>query len=296
METITNYLLLFIIYTIIGYFCEVITCTITDKKLSFFRGFLIGPWIPIYGYGAILMVILLSGIKNYVLLFLVSMLLCSILEYLTSYVMEKIYKMRWWDYSQNKFNLNGRICLLNAILFGIGGVIVCAFANPIISKYINMIPFNIRLIITSLLVILFIIDTIVSNRIVNKLKKNANKYSSKDATEEIKSEILYEVSVNIKSYTRILKAFPNAFKENNHRFDEFNNYLLLIKTGFVKVGKNFKLKMVDSYLNKRVIKDLNKLKKDFYEEFNEVKKEYNFFTDEIHGFREKVKKAIHFKK
>ena len=116
-----TYFLLFIIYSIIGWILEIIFAFINLKKFVN-RGFLIGPYCPIYGAGCLLLTILLSKYaEDTIVLFALSIIICSILEYLTSWIMEKIFKLRWWDYSDMKFNINGRICLETMIPFGIIG-------------------------------------------------------------------------------------------------------------------------------------------------------------------------------
>ena len=113
------YFLLFIIYAVIGWCMEVI-CKLIQYKKFVDRGFLIGPYCPIYGVGALLITFFLNKyVQDPVVLFVMAVVVCGILEYLTSYFMEKIYHARWWDYSSKKFNINGRICLSNLIAFGI---------------------------------------------------------------------------------------------------------------------------------------------------------------------------------
>ena len=119
MELIAEYFLYFIIYSFLGWTMEVI-CKLVELKKFVNRGFLIGPICPIYGYGVLAIVLIIGSFKGDLLaVFLKSILVCSILEYLTSYLMEKIFKARWWDYSNKKFNLNGRICLETKIPKGI---------------------------------------------------------------------------------------------------------------------------------------------------------------------------------
>ena len=85
-----------------------------------------GPICPIYGHGAIIMLILLKDFaSNPFILFVMSMLVCTTLEYLTSYFMEKLFSARWWDYSNKKFNINGRVCLRNTLCFGILATYIC---------------------------------------------------------------------------------------------------------------------------------------------------------------------------
>ena len=98
--------LLFMLYSIMGWLLEV-TCKLIEKHKFINRGFLIGPYCPIYGHGAILMILLLIKYQSDpLLLFTMSIVICSILEYFTSYIMEKVFKARWWDYSRRKFNIN----------------------------------------------------------------------------------------------------------------------------------------------------------------------------------------------
>ena len=103
--------LLFLMYSFVGWSLEVIG-KLLEKGKFVNRGFLVGPYCPIYGVGSILMIILLNRyINDPPTLFIMSILLFSVLEYSTSYFMEKIFKIRWWDYTRRKFNINGRICL-----------------------------------------------------------------------------------------------------------------------------------------------------------------------------------------
>ena len=105
MYDLKIYFLLFIIYSVVGWIIEIIDVAILNKKIVN-RGFLIGPYCPVYGVGALLMLIFLNKyVYDPFILFCMSFLICGILEYLTSYIMEKLFKARWWDYSSNKFNL-----------------------------------------------------------------------------------------------------------------------------------------------------------------------------------------------
>ena len=111
MENLQMYFLFFIIYSFLGWIIEVILCSIIEKKIVD-RGFLIGPICPIYGCGAVIITLALSSYKDdWIVVFCMAVILAGALEYFTSYAMEKIFHARWWDYSNNKFNINGRICL-----------------------------------------------------------------------------------------------------------------------------------------------------------------------------------------
>ena len=137
IHTIGFYFLLFILYSMIGWLMEVILTIIEDKKLVN-RGFFVGPYCPIYGFGGILATLFLSKYSGDIFaLFFLGILLFSFLEYYTSYFLEKIFHARWWDYTNRKFNINGRICLETMIPFGILGIVVIKFANPILFNLLN---------------------------------------------------------------------------------------------------------------------------------------------------------------
>jgi len=162
---------LFMIYSVIGWFIEMIPKSIKNKRFIN-RGFLIGPYLPIYGSGAIIMSMLLQKFSDKIfILFFLSLIICSILEYITSFLMEKLFKARWWDYSTKPLNLNGRIWLGNAIAFGICGVAVIKIGNPYILKYLSKINDNTLLILSVILFITFILDLIISYNIINNFKK-----------------------------------------------------------------------------------------------------------------------------
>lgn len=200
------YFILYIIYSFIGWVIEVIA-TSKDNKGFVNRGFLIGPYCPIYGTCALLMILILPNQENIFLLFLMSLLICSISEYLTSYVMEKLFKARWWDYSSRRFNLNGRICLKMSLGFGLLGVILVRYVNPFITSYLIKIPNNIVDIIFYILIIIFAIDNIISFKVVLKIKETT-KFIKMDNTREIteKVKVILGNSFLVK---RLLKAFPD---------------------------------------------------------------------------------------
>lgn len=139
MATIEDYILWFVFYSMLGWCYEVILHSV-KFRLFVNRGFLFGPYCPIYGFGAVIDIIVLRGIENPFILFLSGAFLACGLEYLTSWGMEKLFHNRWWDYSDKKFNLNGRICLLGAIVFGIFSVLLIKGIHPLVASYTDQIP------------------------------------------------------------------------------------------------------------------------------------------------------------
>ena len=210
LHTIEIYFLLFISYAFLGW-CMEVTCKFIQYKKFINRGFLIGPYCPIYGWGALAITILLKRyMEDPLVLFVMSTIICSIIEYLTSYFMEKKYHARWWDYSNKKFNINGRICLETLIPFGILGVAIMYGTNPILFKLYNQIPQLVINILTVILFIGFIVDNIISSNIISSINVEENKLilRAKDNTEEITEKIKQVLRQKSWLHRRLINAYP----------------------------------------------------------------------------------------
>lgn len=127
----------FIIYSYIGWIYETTYCSVNAGKFVN-RGFLYGPICPIYGVVILLMILLLTDrCKSTLSLFLSCGLVASGWEYMSSYIMETIFGRRWWNYSNKPFNINGRICLGAALLFGVSGVLIVRYLHPAVVRYLE---------------------------------------------------------------------------------------------------------------------------------------------------------------
>lgn len=134
MALTLEYLFLwFLLYAFIGWVYESVLVSVSERRWVN-RGFLNGPLCPIYGCGAVLAIVLLHDFTNPIEIFLISSFGASILEYITSWGMEKLFHARWWDYSHYRFNIQGRICLLGAIVFGFGGVLIIDVVQPQVER------------------------------------------------------------------------------------------------------------------------------------------------------------------
>ena len=203
------YFLLFMLYSFIGW-CMEVTGKLIQYKRFINRGFLVGPYCPIYGTGAILITFLLNRYTNDpFVLFIMAILVCGTLEYLTSYFMEKIYHARWWDYSQRKFNINGRVCLNTIIPFGLLGLFIMYVSNPFLIKHIESLP---EVWLNGLfwtILVIYLIDNIISGKVITSLSSTTKKVGKElDNTEEITKkvkEILMNKSI---LHRRFLNAYP----------------------------------------------------------------------------------------
>lgn len=204
------YFLLFMIYSFIGWCLEVIGRLIEDKRFIN-RGFLIGPYCPIYGHGGILITLLLEKYtEDPFTLFVMAILICGILEYATSYFMEKIFKARWWDYKRRKFNINGRVCLETIIPFGLLGLLIMYVINPFLIGKLQLLPELLLNILFWVLLIIYIVDTIISTIVISYIKKVQKFVAEKvDTTEELTKKIKEVLKRKSILHRRLANAYPN---------------------------------------------------------------------------------------
>lgn len=212
MEQLIYLVLLFFTYSFVGWIIEVV-----GKYRQFHRfinrGFLTGPWLPIYGTGTVLITVVMELISlydsSYGTTFIVSFFLCGAVEYLVSYVLEKRFHARWWDYSQRPMNLHGRVWIGNLILFGLAGVLVFKVTDPLLLKLFQSSDLLILEIISGALTVIFIADYIVSHFVL-KLVKVGVESSEADNTEEISKEVKLLLSDRSVFYRRFAEAYPDV--------------------------------------------------------------------------------------
>lgn len=198
---------LFLLYSFVGWIIEVIYTFIIERKFVN-RGFLIGPLVPIWGFGAVLIMLILRSDDSLFNLAISSAFIGSFLEYVVNYVMEKIFKVRWWDYSKLPFNINGRVWLGSSLFFGLGGILVVKVFNPIIFNLFSMINETVFSVVVIILILIVLTDFCVSFNIINKLKISALSMK-KDYTEEISKKVRAVLMEKSLWFRRLLKAFPN---------------------------------------------------------------------------------------
>lgn len=206
------YCILFFIYSFLGWIMEIIFTYFTENKLVN-RGFLLGPYCPIYGCGCLALTFLLHNYtNNYLVLFILTLFICSIIEYFTSFLMERIFKLRWWDYTHMKYNLNGRICLETMVPFSLLGSLATKYLTPYLIKFLTNVNQSTILIISIILLIVFIMDLIISFNIILKIKL-VTKNKRHDSTVDIKKAINKLIKTDKYFYTRITKSFPNLTRK-----------------------------------------------------------------------------------
>lgn len=162
---------IFIIYAFIGWCAEVSFAAVDSGKFVN-RGFLNGPYCPIYGCGVVIVVAVLTPIKESLfILFLGSMLLTTVLEFLTGFILEKVFHNKWWDYSDKPFNIMGYVCLKFSILWGLACTFIMKVLHPSIYKFITIIPHVLGIVLLSIIMTAFFIDLGVTVSTILKFNK-----------------------------------------------------------------------------------------------------------------------------
>ena len=232
----------FIVYSFLGWCLESVYKTIIFKKPTN-SGFLYGPFCPMYGIGAILMIELGKFSNNVAVIFLLAFVLFSVWEYLVAIILEKLFKTKYWDYSNLKFNLQGRICLKNSIYWGILGVLLIFIVQPGIRNVIKLIPNEIIIYIEVILSLAILVDGIItifrimfidkkirqvfeiSETIKEKIleiKKQSLEENYKENLQKLINDLkLKQAILKIKLYKRIIKfrkSFPDMTSENISKF------------------------------------------------------------------------------
>lgn len=168
MQTFVTLTLYFSVYSMIGWLCESIYCSV-PKKRWINRGFLNGPFCPVYGFGALLILAALTPLQGIfafpielVAVFFSAVILTSVLEYLTSVLLEKLFHTSWWDYSNHKYQINGRVCLTNSLLFGVMSTFVLEVLHPLVNSLLSDLPHSATFPLAGGLFVYFILDATVT--------------------------------------------------------------------------------------------------------------------------------------
>ncbi len=170
ISVIHNLICIFFVASIIGWIYEMIFYKVTENILEN-RGFLYGPYVPIYGVGAVLIVLLLKRFKDKpILLFVLTMLVTGILEYIVGAYMLAIWHKRWWDYTGLFLNINGHVCLRSVLSFAIGGLALIYLIEPFVNKINTKISIKKKNIIYTSIIIIMLIDLLLCLTIRHPIK------------------------------------------------------------------------------------------------------------------------------
>lgn len=199
----------FFIYAFIGWVLESTYKSILQKKVVN-SGFLLGPFCPIYGFGALIMYLSLKDLTdNIFILFFFGLIVLSIFEYVVGLFLEIVFKTKYWDYSKNKFNIHGRVCLKNSLYWGVLGVIFMKVVHPGVEKLVKLVPQIYLIVGLCVLMTVITIDTV--GTIIKLVKINSKLKNWTKITENIRKQI---EAINVKSAIRFENINKLKFEHN----------------------------------------------------------------------------------
>lgn len=176
---------IFFIYAFFGW-CMEVGYAAVDRGIFVNRGFLNGPYCPIYGCGIVIVVAVLTPLKdNLAILFIGSFLLTTLLEFITGFLLEKVFHNKWWDYSDKPFNIKGYVCLKFSIYWGLACTFVMDVVHPVIYKFITIIPRILGIVLISVFMAVFVADLVIT--VLTILKFNKRLKAMDDIAEKIHS-------------------------------------------------------------------------------------------------------------
>lgn len=233
-----NLVYFFTFYSFLGWCIEVAYYYKNEHRFVN-RGFLKGPFCPIYGYSIVTIVIFLDKYKsNVFILFLLGFLFTSLFEYVTGFLLEKTFKAKWWDYSDDPFNIQGRVCLPYSLLWATGEVLIVDVVHPIVNAFVDRIPSFSGMILFYMIIIYFLLDfsyTLASLNQFNLFPSHFELAFNKPSLASTRLRAMYT-----------LKAFEEAFE----RF-RINNRNRRLVVHFHPIG----LTQIINTLKRRLKKD-----------------------------------------
>lgn len=228
------YFAYFFIYSFLGWIIEVSFHVITKARFIN-RGFLNGPYCPIYGFGALSILHLIADTHadNKIKLLFYSMIIATILELITGFILEKLFNKRWWDYSDKKFNYKGYICLEFSLIWGAISFILYEAIHPLIVLSIGKIPYNILVILNIVFFIIFLSDFIATIMTLFGLNK---KFKEIEKTNEAIRKLSDDIGIKVAD--RTFEAIDKKKKlESTEKFKEFDERNKEFKEKFKGFGE-----------------------------------------------------------
>lgn len=202
---------IFLIYAFLGWCAEVAYAAFRTGDFVN-RGFLNGPVCPIYGCGVLVVVVVLNPLKeSLLLLFCGSVILTSVIELITGFIMEKLFHNKWWDYSDRRFNICGYVCLLFSVLWGVGCVFILKAVHPAVYRLIRLMPKLAGSIVLIVLCLAFVVDLVIT--VASILKFNERLKLLDEIAEKMKV-ISNEIGENIYEGVTVAVEKGGEMKEN----------------------------------------------------------------------------------
>lgn len=252
-EILFDILTYFVIYSFLGWAMESTVRSVCEKKIIN-TGFLKGPFCPIYGFGATIIYLFLNSLGNKpIILFFVSVIVLTLWEYIVGVLLEKIFHTKYWDYSDQKFNLQGRVCLVNSICWGILGVAFVKYIHPFIQSCISKVDRTLLIYTITIFTIIFIVDMITSIIKIKNIKTTLEKVENlnkeiKERLKEIRNLNKEKDLEKIKTTENIQQIVEKLKKKRNKIILQLYKNVYRLKKAFPAINT----KEITEVLNKKI--------------------------------------------
>lgn len=270
MDNIIKYILMFFFYSFAGWCLESLYCSIGEKRFIN-RGFLTGPLCPIYGTASLVLIVLIYNPfkDNPLVVFILGIVLCDIVEYLTSFLMEKLFAARWWDYTYELLNIKGRICLKHSLYWGVISIIFVKVIHPSVENLYSKISGNHIYYILAAVLIIFVLDVIHAVIKASDIRKLHQKLNSL-------IEVLGNELTSFKdSVTEKYESIQTMLEKQSEKFNEIKLQIEDVIIDFDRhiTGKDKEKKNKNRFINNNP----------FLERVTKIK--YKKLTDLIDSFK-----------
>lgn len=233
MDSIGYIITYFVLYSLIGWLWETVYCSIDERKFIY-RGFLSGPYCPIYGFGVVILLEVLSPVKgNVAALFVLSLVVMSIFEYIVSLVLEKVFHQRWWDYSGEKFNIRGRISLKSSLFWAAMSLVIVYVLQPFVQSLVSRAT-DVVIAISISVAAIMLADAIYTVARLAKFSQLLGQF--RDFIDDNPDVLFQRIHDNIANFRksgrlrfterRLLRAFPRAKDNRLSNYEKIRQSLL----------------------------------------------------------------------
>lgn len=274
LDNIINYVFMFFFFSAVGWAIESTYRSLGEKKIIN-SGFLYGPMCPIYGTGCLVFELILVPLsqpieKRLIPVLLLGMLLADVVEYGTSYIMEKLFNARWWDYSNNFLNLHGRICFRHTCYWAIFAFAYVYVIAPVYQYALSFIPQNVRTIAVLVILAVLTVDLTLTVKAVADINKLMKKLNTLKVTVTDKAALIKDTAEN--KYEELIS---NADKLSALRQDLSEQYSEII-SGFKELSSKNRIADRLLHISGTIQKAANGIVKDMENTWNDIK---SFFSD-----------------
>ena len=274
LDVIINYVFMFFVFSAIGWAIECTYRSLGEKKIIN-SGFLYGPMCPIYGTGCLVFELILVPLsepieKRLIPVLLLGMVLADIVEYATSYIMEKLFNARWWDYSNNFLNLHGRICFKHTCYWAIFAFVYVYLIAPVYQYVLSFIPQNVRTIAVLVILAILAVDLTLTVKAAADINKLMKKLTAFKATVTEKADLIKDAAKN--KYEELLASTDKLTELRQEFSKQYSDILSSFKELTAKNKAANRLMNIYSTIRKAAddtVKDIENI-------WNDIK---SFFTD-----------------